>query len=356
MSNRSIGFEAQHVLSPRRKGIARYEVELARAIAQRAPETNFHVYYPLRRILRRNYRIEDVAHRWYTRSPHRRAPTLMHAGGTRFPRWKSPIEIATVHDFFFHRMQASTAQSEAERDEKIAYLKRTDWAICVSDTTARDLIEIANFPVERIRTIPLGVNQSYRPSTDEEKIAFRRSHRLPSAFLLFVGQLRPNKNYLRAIEALALSRVDLPLVFAGRNKPSTVKRLLERAEACGVTPQIRFLPYVDEDQLPLLYGSATALFFPTLFEGFGLPVLEAMACETPVLTSRGTATEEVANSFATLVDPNDIESIADGLRRVVSSDATLLESAGKYARSMTWDETARKTLAVYEEAFQEAGR
>jgi glycosyltransferase involved in cell wall biosynthesis len=194
--------------------------------------------------------------------------------------------------------------------------------ITVSEFTARELEELVGIPRERIRVVPNGVDSVFTPD----------GPRAEGDYVLTVGTLEPRKNLERTIDAA--DRVGVELRVAGARGWGGV-------EARG--RNVTWLGHVGDEELARLYRGARCVVYASLYEGFGIPVLEAMACGAPVVTSRGGATEEIAGGHAELVDPLDVESIADGFRTARAGDP-------EYARSFTWDETAWKTVAVYEDA------
>ena len=190
--------------------------------------------------------------------------------------------------------------------------------IAVSEFTAREIAELVRVPVERIRVVPNGVDSVFTPD----------GPRVEGDYALAVGTLEPRKNLQRTIEAARRAGVELRVVG---------ERGWGQVDA-GVAWRGR----VDDEELALLYRGARCLVYPSHYEGFGIPVAEALACGTPVVTSRGTAMEEVAGDAAVLVDPLDVDSIAAGI----------VEASGRRVdgfRPPTWDDAARLTVDVYRE-------
>jgi alpha-1,3-rhamnosyl/mannosyltransferase len=194
--------------------------------------------------------------------------------------------------------------------------------IAVSEFTAGEVERLLGVPRERIRVVPNGVEPVFTPD----------GPRADGDYVLTVGTLEPRKNLERTIAAAAQLGVELRVVGA---------RGWGGVEAQG--GHVTWLGEVDDDELARQYRGARAVVYASLYEGFGIPVLEAMACGAPVVTSAGGATEEIAGGHAVLVDPLDVASIAAGIESAEPGDAA-------YARAFTWDETARRTRAVYEEA------
>jgi glycosyltransferase involved in cell wall biosynthesis len=202
---------------------------------------------------------------------------------------------------------------------------------------------------DKVSVIPNGVDERFAPRTPEEIEAVRRALGINATdYILCVGSLEPRKNLRRLIEAWAkippMLGADVELVIAGARGSS---RVFDSVGLDPLPPRVHFTGYVSDEQLPALYSGALALVYPSLYEGFGLPPLEAMACGTPVVTSSGTSLAEVAANVAVMVDPEDVDSIAHGIRRVVSSSALreeLRRRGLERASQNTWERTARQTL------------
>jgi glycosyltransferase involved in cell wall biosynthesis len=226
-----------------------------------------------------------------------------------------------------------------------------------SQATARDLVAHFGVPPERIRVAYLGGPSV--PEAPPEPID-RSRFGLPSRYFLFVGTLQPRKNLGRVLRAFArlggtdADSVGLALAgAAGLGSPD----LRRQVDELGIAERVRWLGYVAEGDLPGLYAGATAFVFPSLYEGFGLPVVEAMAWGTPVITSSVSSLPEVAGDAAVLVDPYDVDGLARAMQRLLD-DACLRDSliaAGRQrARRFTWERCAEDVEAVFDEAMEKA--
>jgi glycosyltransferase involved in cell wall biosynthesis len=190
-----------------------------------------------------------------------------------------------------------------------------------------------------VRFVPLGV-RSERASEDHVA-QVRAAFNLPSEFILFVGTLEPRKNLAKLVEALS-GQPDLPpLVVAGAQGWGDI--------SVAASDNVKFLGHVEERFLSGLYAAASVMAYPSLWEGFGLPVLEAMAQGTPVVTSELISTEEVAGGAAVLVDPRSAESIRDGIRKALADRVQLSQRGLQRAALATWNHTAQLTAAAYDE-------
>lgn len=237
-------------------------------------------------------------------------------------------------------------------------MRRARRIIAISEATAAGIAR--HFPevVGKVRTVPLGVDLGvFHPVRDPARMdAVRRTYRLPERYILALGTLEPRKNLSRLIQAFVRVASDasgVHLVLAGK-AGFQADALREQARNSGVAGRIVFSGHIAAAALPTVYSLADAFAFPSLDEGFGLPILEAMACGVPVLTGNRSAMREVAGDAAELVAPDDTKAIECGLRRVLTDAdyrTTLRERGCARVREFTWERTARETVAVYEEAL-----
>jgi glycosyltransferase involved in cell wall biosynthesis len=225
--------------------------------------------------------------------------------------------------------------------------------IAISETTRRDAIRFFGIEPDRIRAIPLGVDSRFTASPGPAIEAARNKYGLPDQYVLYVGTNKPHKNLVRLVEAWGIFHRETTsrhaLVIAGYwdKRYPEARQLAERADLSG---SVFFAGPVDEADLPALYSGATLFVFPSLYEGFGLPVLEAMACGTPVACGRTDALIEVAGDAASLFDPVDSMAMADCLADLLSDPDKLqrLGEAGiKRAAGFSWERTAAATWEVY---------
>lgn len=232
-------------------------------------------------------------------------------------------------------------------------LRRARHIVAISTFTKREIVDGCGVPPDRISVIPLAARAAFRPTPDAATLdRLRASHLLPEHFILAVGTLEPRKNLVRTVEALALLRDrGLPhhLVLAGMTYfgEGPLHAAIARH---GLEGRVHLRGFVPDEELPALYSLAELFVYPSLYEGFGIPVLEAMACGTPVAASGTTSVPEVAGDAALLFDPTDVAAMADAMARMLedSALAARLRAAG-LARSaqFTWERTARETMAVY---------
>ena len=228
--------------------------------------------------------------------------------------------------------------------------RRVQHIIAISEYTKQRVIERLRVPASKITVIPNGVDQRFSPRPQVEIDEMRRALDLSAPYLLCVGSLEPRKNLPRLLDAWrkiqASTDRDVELVVAGALGNS---RVFGGVALEAPPPRTRCIGYVADEHLPALYSGAIALVYPSLYEGFGLPPLEAMACGTPVVTSCTTSLPEVVADPTVLVDPEDVESIADGMLKILSSPdlrETLRRTGIERARGFSWEHSAARTLSV----------
>jgi len=267
--------------------------------------------------------------------------------------------VATIHDLIPWLFPQSVTRGH--RWIRCALLpmvvRRADRLIVDSHATARDLLQLFPGAAGKVRVVYLGVDSRFTPVPSDEVAAVRSRLGLPSEYLLYVGTLSPRKNLVglfRAYSLLQQRKEDPPpLVVAGA--PGWLwEPIMRKVNDLNLQTRVKFCGFVQDDILPALLTGATLFVLPSLYEGFGLPVLEAMACGAPVVTSDRSSLPEVAGDAAVLVDPRSPEAIADGLRRLLDDAAgrrELVRRGLERARAFRWEVTARQTVAVYREAL-----
>lgn len=260
---------------------------------------------------------------------------------TAIPAPTRAAHVVTVHDVaFVHTPERFTAHGARVMRAGLERCRQADLVLCPSRTTADDL-EALGFQPDRIRVIPWGVRP--QPVGADDVASVRARYELPERFVLFVGTLEPRKNLRRLAEVVAMLDPALPLVVAGAPGWGD-------AEPFG--GHVQFLGFVSDVDLAALYVAATVFAYPSLQEGFGLPVAEAMSYGAPVLTSAHGATAEVAGGAAVLVDPEDPAAIGAGLLRAVADADTLRTRGRARAAELTWERAAADTVTAYRDALE----
>jgi glycosyltransferase involved in cell wall biosynthesis len=273
---------------------------------------------------------------------------IVHATAVAVPPAGGAPLVVTIHDLAFLADPSMFTRHGLRFFRRGTDLARrhADLVLVPSEATAGECVA-AGFDPARIRVVPWGQDRRAVPA--EAADAARRRRRLPERYVLFVGTVEPRKNLARLVEAWRrVALPDVPLVLAG---PDGWGDAGPGPDGAGIVA----LGFVDPDERDALYAGASVVAYPSLREGFGLPVLEAMAQGAPVLTSRGTATAEVAGDAAVLVDPTSVDEIAAGLSSLLDDEAgarALGERGRERARRFTWPDTAAATVAAYREVTE----
>ena len=271
---------------------------------------------------------------------------VVHATSIAIPPKSAPL-VVTVHDLaFLQEPSHFTARGLRffHRGLELA-LAQADLVLCSSEATARHCVE-AGFASHKLRRVPLGVDAAEADRRSVDRV--RRRYSLTRPYVLWTGTIEPRKNLPGLLEAFRALEADVDLVLAG---PRGWKEDLD-ALLTGIRQRVRVLGFVPGSDLAGLYAGASVFCLPSLLEGFGFPVLEAMAQGTPVVTSRGTSTEELAGAAGVLVDPLDPGDIARGLASVLADPgrARKLGDAGRArAGGYTWTRTASLVAGAYAE-------
>ncbi len=265
------------------------------------------------------------------------------------PPWPGMPSVITIHDISFERHPEFFAARALVRDRLLIRVaaQHASRVVTVSETSRQDMIELWRVPADRVVSIYNGVDEIFRPSADGPE-----EGGLDPLRVLAVGTLQPRKNLGRLLDAVAIvgrgRRVELRVVGPDGFEAHEIRqRLAERAD-------VTVLGYVDRMTLVSEYRRAHVLVYPSLYEGFGLPVVEAMACGTPVVTTSGGSLPEIAGEAALIVDPLDVSAIAAAIERVGDDGAlraTLRSRGLARARDFDWRATARRHVDVYESAL-----
>jgi len=253
----------------------------------------------------------------------------------------SAFKITTIHDLVPLRFpQYSHPRIVSAHKARLKHIKREiDIVIVPSNASKEDLIA-SGVSEDKIRVIPEAPDPIFKPAKKKEIEKLKREHRIKKGYILAVG-VGPRKNTKRIIEAYEKVRAgrDLKLIILGHPYKRTEQKR-------GVI----FTGHVDISKMPAYYSGAEALVYPTIYEGFGLPVLEAFSCKTPVVTSNISSLPEVAADAAEIVDPFDIDSITEGIRNALNRKKRLIDKGLKRSKDFSWQKAAEMTLKVYNEA------
>ncbi|MGH7481101.1 MAG: glycosyltransferase family 4 protein, partial [Longimicrobiales bacterium] len=359
----------------RRAGLGRYTHELIRALLPLKRHT-YSVFYHQRGAAHLDPPIDQLPHitTQLNVRPWRLRTALAYFTGTRMeamfpgidvfhatehllPRLKHIRTVFTLHDLIFQFDPAS------HKPLNIAFLKTmmprflhaADAIISVSECSKRDAMRIYNIAPDKIHVIYEGVDPRFKPVDDLAQLdTVRHTYNLPERFILHLGTIEPRKNLPTLFEALTQLKAHT-LVVAGKTGWLT-ESIFARLDELGVRDRVRFAGYVPDADLPTLISAATVLAMPSKYEGFGLPVLEAMACGTPVIASNTSSLPEVGGDAALYAPPNDVRAWVQAIDRIMG-DASLRRSMYdqglQQASKFRWDTTARQTLSVYDSVVRE---
>jgi glycosyltransferase involved in cell wall biosynthesis len=369
--------------APKRRGGDRCRYELAAYLArQERPRTSFLVYAHAEPIVRdwnpgakmllapwtpdRHPQADWFEHITLPRKAQELQTDLYHGTFQVLPlRAPAPMTVLTVHDMatFSHPEAYSARFVKYMRPLLRASIRRSTHIIAITEATKQEILRYCPDAEPKITVILNGVGREFLNAADippETVQATCRNLKLPQPFVLFVGSLEAKKNHVRLIEAFRRIKKEtgLPhtLVIVGERLDSVPDGGVSEAEA---DKTIHFTGYVPDADLPTLYRGADLVAYPSLYEGFGMPVLEGMAASVPVLTSNVSSLPEVAGGAAMLVDPLDVEDIARGLHRTLTDRnwrEFAIHAGHKRALSLTWEENGRRTVALYTKLWEERYR
>lgn len=275
---------------------------------------------------------------------------VFHATEHLLPRLKRVRSVFTLHDLIFQ------FDPDSHKPLNIAFLKmmmprflkHADAIIAVSESTKRDASRLYNVPAEKITVIYEGVDPKFVPITAPQRLAdVRRKYHLPDRFILHLGTIEPRKNLPLLFEAIKDS--DQQLVIAGKLGWLT-DPILAKVKELGIEARVHFTGFIDDDDLPALISCASLVAMPSKYEGFGLPVLEAMACGVPVIASNTASLPEVGGEAASYARPDDVRSWIHLIDLVTSDEelrASMIDRGLSQAQKFRWSETAQQTIEIY---------
>ena len=350
-------------------GIGRYVRELVTALARRDTTTDYRLFVSGARTLPAlpganfAWRGTSITPTWFARLWHRaRLPLpvetftgrvdLFHATDFTLPPTRAR-SILTVHDLSFVRVPETASPAlKAYLDQVVPRsVKRADHVLADSQATKDDLIALYNTPADKITVLLSGVDARF---CRVESPSIRSKYKLPERpYILSVGTVQPRKNYIRLITALAALRArghDVGLVIVG-GKGWLEDPIYAAIRDHNLSDYVHLTGFADDVDLPALYSQALITALPSLYEGFGIPVLESMACGTPVLTSNVSSLPEVAGDAALTVTPTDQDAITGTLDRLISDGALRADLSGRgleRVKAFTWDAAAEQLQHIYQ--------
>ncbi len=265
--------------------------------------------------------------------------------------------IVTIHDLIFMRLPELYRSPDKKIYTKKSRLavQNADRIIAISEQTKRDLVELLDADEKNIRVIYQGCHPwFYEACSAEEKERIKKKYALPETYLLYIGTIEERKNLLGIVRAIHQAKINLPLVAVGRQTPyfNEVKKYIE----ANKMKNFHFIPFISSNDLPAMYQLAHAFIYPSIYEGFGIPVLEALNSGIPVVTSRGGCLEETVGKGGILADPYDQEELAESILKVVSDTELrkrLVENGKKHALNFREEKTIPQVMELYKEILND---
>ncbi|MBK8988115.1 MAG: glycosyltransferase family 4 protein [Chloroflexi bacterium] len=287
----------------------------------------------------------------------RRKLDALHSMAFVTPLFSPCPTIVTVYDlsFLHFPQQFPTLQRLYLSSQTGRSCRQARRVITISEASRQDVHRFFGVPLDHIAVIYPGVDGLYRPLPPEEVAAFRRRKQLPARFALHVGTLQPRKNIPTLLDAFAqLPDHNLHLVLAG-GKGWLFDEIFRRVQALGLAERVHFPGYVPDEELPLWYNAADLFVFPSVYEGFGMPVVEAMACGTPVVASNSSSIPEAVGPAGLLFDPHHAAALADRMATVLDDpalSARMRQQGMVHAAQFSWEQAGRQTAVLYRQVLQ----
>lgn len=366
-----IAIDASRTTIRQRTGTENYALQLLSHLLQMPAPHHYHFYFrdtPPANLFPQDQRIATMkphvipfprmwTHIRFAAELWKSRPNIVFVPAHTLPRFFPSKSVVTVHDLgYIHFPDAHPEKERQYLDWSTRYsAHRATMVLADSEATKRDLIEFYQVAAEKIHVVYPGVDETLAPVKDEKIIAaVRQKYNLPDQYLFFLGTLQPRKNIERLVKAYAQwrshsGRTAIGLVLGGK-----AGWLYQEAWTTGVEG-VQLTGYIDDGDVPALYSAALALVFPSLYEGFGFPVLEAMCCDTPVIASTHASLPELAGDAALLVNPLSINRIAEAIDRMVDEPqlrTELVQKGRQQVKKFTWANAASQTLHLLEQAAQ----
>ncbi|PIU03177.1 hypothetical protein COT44_04765 [Candidatus Shapirobacteria bacterium CG08_land_8_20_14_0_20_39_18] len=354
-------------------GVATYTENLVNNLLNIDKENEYVLFYSSLRIENKRLKIENIKHRSNIKN-FRFPPIfleliwnkfhilpietftgkldLFHTSDWLEPPAKCP-KVTTIHDLTVLKYPETFVPRGghdivANQKRKLDLVKKeSKIIIAVSENTKKDIVELLGIPESRIKVIYEAADEIYNPSTPLKVNKIKKKYGIEGKYILAVGTREPRKNLARVIEAHSrLTRSNLvTLVIAGKYGWGSEKSNIK-------DKKLKILGFVLKEDLALLYSGAECFVYPPLYEGFGLPVLEAMASGCPVVTSNVSSLAEIAGKAAILVNPENVEEIVQGIEKAIKNKEEMTKKGLIRAKEFSWEKTARETLKIYDEVFR----
>ncbi|MCA0453058.1 MAG: glycosyltransferase family 4 protein [Chloroflexi bacterium] len=357
-------------------GIGRYVRELVSALAKVDQDTNYSLFVAgvngdLPPQAGRNFvwKPTHITPKWFARIWHRaRVPIpvqwfvgsvdLFHATDFVLPPTSPAIPtVLTVHDLSYVHVPESASPALKKYLDVVVprSIQHSTFILADSEATRNDIVSLYGTSPEKVCVLLSGVSSVFKQINDTDlSMTTRRKYNLDDfQFIFTVGTVQPRKNYTRLIEALGILHshgIKIHLVISG-GKGWLDNPIYETIAQRHMEEYVHFIGFADDADLPVLYNMAACLAFPSLYEGFGLPILEAMACGAPVVTSNVSSLPEVAGDAGLLVDPYDVDALANALQSLIQDEPLrqqLIEKGLERVKEFTWEKSARQLLGIYQ--------
>lgn len=365
-----IGFDAKRAFNNQR-GLGNYSRETIRILTSLAPENQYFLFTPKispefehfhpenADIVSsyKNGKLQQASWRTFgiTKEAEKLRLDIYHGLSHELPSGIEKTNVRTVltmHDMLFIKHPELFPFFD-----RIMYRKKylrscciADRIIAVSEQTKRDTLELTHIDENKIEVVYQGCRPEFKAKVSEEqKRQLKHKYRLPDQFLLNVAAIEPRKNQMLILKALANCRIDTPLVIAGKNTDYQ-KELLSFIEHHGLQSQVTILSDIPDADLPILYQSATLFVFPSIYEGFGIPVVEALESGLPVIASTGSCLEESGGPDSIYVSPNDENELAESIQQVLNDDTrreTMVQKGYEYAKRFSDAEICQQITRIY---------
>jgi glycosyltransferase involved in cell wall biosynthesis len=364
-------------------GIGRYTFEVCKRITQLGFNVDFNYFYgyyskklymmdippsgklakTIKNYLAKYYRIKKTTREsllFVSRFSHKKFDLYWEPNIVPIKHLRSKYLVTTIHDFSFHHYPECLPKENKEYLQKHFWnnIQKSDRIITVSNYIKGEIIDLLKYDEARIKVIYHGVDHdNFKPYDNSLLTEFKKSRNLPAKFILFVGSIEPRKNLKHVLKGYnslpAAFKKECKFVLAGFSgwKNDEVMDIIRREH-----DNIVYLGYLSDLELAYLYNLASVFIYASLYEGFGLPPLEAMACGTPVIVSQSSSLPEVCGDAAYFVDPHSIDSISEGMTKVFSDSElrkSLVQRGLARAQSFTWDQSARSHLSLFSEVLHQ---
>ena len=382
-----IAFDAQPLLSGTKSGVGFCEDGLVAALLELYPENEYMLeYFSLRNHDVKKEKLSKYTQkkamlsscRWFPGSLYRMASAYVpipyrllfpkkkqvtHFFNYYIPPFVRGKKVVTIHDMTLHIYPETMRKKTLWFLKKVlkASIRRADHIVTDSAFSKQEMMKFYNIPEDKISVVLCGVDfERFHPLENRERLeVIKQKYNIKKEYFLYLGTLEPRKNLVRFVQAYAKAKNEKrnfpSLVLAG-GKGWMYEEIFSVVQELGLEKDVIFTGYVQDDEVATLMGGAMAFCFPSLYEGFGMPVIEAMACGTPVLTSRHSSMEEIAGEESVLVDALSVDSIKEGLIRLYESEELREELSQRglaKAKQYTWEVAGKQLIQVYQDLVKD---